>query len=1309
MKKHYPDSPFSPPGSVEKLSKSRGKATHRLLQYLTGSKTLAALFLILTATASFAQNTAYCIPNTGNVDGQGITNVTIGTLTNTTTREAGNYGDFSALAAASVARGAAQPFSIGLFTSGEGYITKVWADWNNDFTFDDSEVVYNTVSPYTTRATLNGTLTVPVTAALGNHRLRVGILPEWQGTAPTPCFTGDWGAFEDYTINVLPAPSCFSPANVTVVNVSAGSININWAAPTLGDTPTGYEYAVTATQENPANGTPVTATSVTGVAVTPGSAGYLHVRTNCGSSSYSSWTTIPFLNAACIPAPTSVDGLGITNVTIGTLNNTTGRETGYYGDYSVQAVTVPQGVTQQFSVALTVFLPYNVKIWADWNDDLDFNDPGEEIYTGTSEDADSTILNGTFTVPATAALGTHRLRIGAVAGVATPCYAGSYGTFEDYTITVSTPPACFSPTNPSAQNTGTGIVTLSWVAPSLGTTPTGYEYAITQTATAPAGGTATTNTTITNTSVTVNVTNYLHVRTNCGNGNYSEWVTIPFYNGVCIPAPDHVDGPGITNVTIGSINNTTIDEPGNYANYSAQVVNVGQGVTQQVRISLATFLPYNVAIWVDWNDDLDFDDEGERVYTGLSGDAATSTLVGTFTVPATAILGNHRLRVGAVPEYSGAATPCFTGGRGNYGAYEDYTINVTVPPTCFTPDNPAGIGIASHNANLSWAAPAQGTTPVGYEYAVTTSLTPPAVGTATTATSVTGYTQMDDNTYYYLHVRTNCGGNDYSAWVTSVKFRFLAGDTCSTAIDLATLTSPYTTTTEGAEDDYTPFCGVSTIGDMFFSMVIPNGATLTINTNSDYDAIHAVFYGDCTAENQTIITCSNDDENTIIWENLTGSAKTLYYVQDGWFPDPGTFTLTWNLVPAPTCDVPRAPDVEMSSLTNATVSWNVPNTGTPVGYEYAVTGLATPPASGTYTTTTSGTVTTIVPNTQSYLHVRTICSTQDGNSTWITLPFFSGYCVPTNVASASYYITSITTTGAETNFTNTSSTFSAYTDYTSQYSVTSYPGGSFGIVATAPNSTDAYIYSVWVDWNNDFEFDDDERVLNSEYLTSPAVVGNIAIPNTMATGSYRMRIRNAHVGSPIPACGEQGSGEAEDYTLNIIAAPTCFPPYGLSITPIDTTVAELRWSIPAAGTPAGYEYILSNSATEPAGNGIPTTERFIGDATYNPAQSVYLFVRSVCGEGDYSSWATVAVLGTASPEITPNSVMVYKENSAINIKSGTTLITGVTIYDTRGRKLYHEADINAAQTTITGLQLQQQVVIIEVATAKGKVSKRIAF
>jgi len=1253
-----------------------------------------------------------CLPSAQYVDGDGITNVTIGSINNTTEREPDNYGNFSDMVV-NAGRGVTQQFSISLFTYSNLYDTRIWVDWNDNITFDAGEEVFSTISPERDRATITGTFLVPLTAPLGNHRLRIGSIPEWIEPEIDPCYNGNYGTFEDYTINVTPAPSCYSPTNTAAVNIAPGIVNLSWTAPVYGGTPTAYEYAITTTPAAPATGTVVNATTVAGAAATMNVNSYLHVRTNCGGGDYSAWVTIPFYNGVCIPQSEYLDGDGIINVTIGSINNTTEQEEGNYGNYGDQIVNIGQSVTQPFSITLNVGTTFDTKIWVDWNNDLDFEDEGEEMFSTVSPDRETATISGTITIPATATLGNHRMRIGAVTewnGPATPCYDDDYGTYEDYTINVTTPPSCFMPVAPQVENTAGGIATISWTAPTLGTTPAGYQYAVNTTTTPPQSGTAVTATQVTNINVTQNVTGYLHVRTNCGGGDYSEWITIPFYNGVCIPDPRYVDGDGITNVTMGSINNTATDPDEHYTNNSSQVINVGQGVTQRFRISFNTYTAYDTRIWVDWNDDLDFTDAGEEIYTGVSANGEFAILSGTFTVPVTAALGNHRLRIGAVPEYNEDATPCFTGDD-NYGDYEDYTINVTIPPTCYSPNDPAGVTFGPANANLTWTAPTLGGAPIGYEYAVTTGTASPASGTPVTNAFVNGYTAMEDNVYYYLHVRTNCGDGDYSEWVISDPFRYLQGDTCATAIDLGTQTSPYTSSTTGADNNYTPPCGESTAPEMFYSIEVPNGYTLTIGlTDMAYDALQSIFYGDsCNEEEQTYIECTDDDSAETVWENLTGSSQTVYFVQDGWGSNSGEFTIQWELTPPASCDRPRNPSAEVTSLTTADVSWVVPNTGIPVGYQYAVTTSSTPPESGTYTTALSAANITLTPNVFSYLHVRTICSTADGNSIWVTYEFFSGYCVPVTTESEDNYITGITTTDGELNINNTGTGFSSVSDYTAQ-SVTTYAGGSFVIHATT-STDDEYLYSVFIDWNNNFDFTDaGERVISSGRLASPATLNAITLPLTTPLGSYRMRIRTALNESPVPACGEIGEGEAEDYTLIVGPTPTCFPPFGPSIAPLDETTVNLSWGTPfLGGVPQGYEYVLSSSPDAPTGSGTPTTALFLEGVPYNPADNAYLFVRSFCGGSDYSAWATTAILGTNNPEVAGNNVKVYKEGSTINITSGNTLMTGVTIYDIRGSKLYTQSNINATDASITGLQIQQQVVIVEVITAKGKVSKRIVF
>ncbi|MBK9356365.1 MAG: fibronectin type III domain-containing protein [Bacteroidales bacterium] len=184
----------------------------------------------------------------------------------------------------------------------------------------------------------------------------------------------------------------------------------------------------------------------------------------CGvANNYYATLTVTNISAYCTPAPTSVDGLGITNVTYSTVNNTTGAETGNYGDYSAQI-----GAAQR-TTPLTVYITYetgytyDTKIWVDWNDDFLFTGTGEEVYTGTSLADDPTTLEATFVIPNWASLGNHRMRIGGVdAGPPTPCYAGSYGSFEDYTLNVTAAPACPAPSTILVSNIYTNQVDLDW-------------------------------------------------------------------------------------------------------------------------------------------------------------------------------------------------------------------------------------------------------------------------------------------------------------------------------------------------------------------------------------------------------------------------------------------------------------------------------------------------------------------------------------------------------------------------------------------------------------------------------------------------------------------------------------------------------------------------------------------------------------------------------------------------------------------------------------------------------------------------------
>ncbi len=142
----------------------------------------------------------------------------------------------------------------------------------------------------------------------------------------------------------------------------------------------------------------------------------------------------------CTPSPSSTDNQGITNISFNTINNTTGSESGYYGNYSYLIGNAQENDTLEVNITYSTGYTYNTKIWVDWNDDGDFDDEGEEVYEGISLSTNPTTLNTSFAIPPGAIAGNHRMRIGGNdAATPTPCSTASFGSYEDYTIKIFYP------------------------------------------------------------------------------------------------------------------------------------------------------------------------------------------------------------------------------------------------------------------------------------------------------------------------------------------------------------------------------------------------------------------------------------------------------------------------------------------------------------------------------------------------------------------------------------------------------------------------------------------------------------------------------------------------------------------------------------------------------------------------------------------------------------------------------------------------------------------------------------------------------
>ncbi|PTX60211.1 putative secreted protein (Por secretion system target) [Kordia periserrulae] len=160
------------------------------------------------------------------------------------------------------------------------------------------------------------------------------------------------------------------------------------------------------------------------------------------------------------------------------------------------------------------------------------------------------------------------------------------------------------------------------------------------------------------------------------------------YAQYCVPpggftAPDP-SGEHISRVQLNTMdNNQGISAPASgYNDFTGSVTPTDLEVGTNYNITITktwTGAMFNeaIAVWIDYNQDGDFVDSGESVFT--SSPNTTTPIVGNFTIPISALTGNTRMRVqmkGDDPIFNSCESYL-------YGEVEDYTVNITnssLPP-----------------------------------------------------------------------------------------------------------------------------------------------------------------------------------------------------------------------------------------------------------------------------------------------------------------------------------------------------------------------------------------------------------------------------------------------------------------------------------------------------------------------------------------------------------------------------------------------------------------------------------------------------
>jgi hypothetical protein len=251
-----------------------------------------------------------------------------------------------------------------------------------------------------------------------------------------------------------------------------------------------------------------------------------------------------------------------------------------YSDFWYYSTEVARGADAELTVVAENSDPSDeCGVWVDWNQDLDFDDPGESIAVDGSPGAGPYAAH--ITPPFDAVLGETRMRIRVVRGEApAPCGGAGSGEVEDYTI---------------------------------------------------------------------EVTDYCEASGGCG--QY------------------------ISRVEIAGIDNAS--ECDGYAFYHDLVADMQRSEPYLITITIANGYEGNLGgLWIDWNQDVDFFDDGEEI--ALSPPWGPGPYTATIVPPPDAPLGQTRMRVRLHRE-TDWPWPC---DDEPYGEVEDYMVDVLTAPYC---------------------------------------------------------------------------------------------------------------------------------------------------------------------------------------------------------------------------------------------------------------------------------------------------------------------------------------------------------------------------------------------------------------------------------------------------------------------------------------------------------------------------------------------------------------------------------------------------------------------------------------------------
>ena len=279
----------------------------------------------------------------------------------------------------------------------------------------------------------------------------------------------------------------------------------------------------------------------------------------------------------------------------------------------------------------------------------------------------------------------------------------------------------------------------------------------------------------------------LALRRNCGSG-FSEWVSVSKLKtlgcaGSYCASYGGKENPWINSVKIGDWTNSSGDNDG-YLLHSAGTLSLKNKQIYTIQLEPGGALRIRDSlfwqIWIDKNQDKDFEDVEELVYRGKS--SFRNTHQGTFELPANLAAGTSRMRITlSLNQFSTSA--CSVGA--NVLETEDYTIKLSPDPICPKPDS-SQITLKQ----LSFASvtlQAKGLDASTYQWEIFSQFGQLMYRSPESSADSLIVAKLFENTRYQARLRVICNTGNYSEW--SGPFKFSTTITPCPAPDSSSLTA----------------------------------------------------------------------------------------------------------------------------------------------------------------------------------------------------------------------------------------------------------------------------------------------------------------------------------------------------------------------------------------------------------------------------------------------------------------------------------------------------------------------------------------